>query len=142
MYTYKYPRAAITVDAVVFTKDHDTLKVLLIQRKHEPWMNKWAIPGGFLEVDETCEAGARRELQEETGLTGIPLKQFYVFDDPQRDPRERIITIAHFGFADINFHKVKGSDDARDAQWFDVSNLPELAADHKKILEKALSVIL
>ena len=141
MYTYKYPRPALTVDAVVFSKEKDKLEVLLIQRKNEPWKDMWAIPGGFLEVDETAEQGAKRELEEETGLKGIELKQLYVFDSVDRDPRERIITIAHYGFADKNIHHAKGSDDAIDAQWFDVKNLPPVAADHIKIIEKALERI-
>jgi 8-oxo-dGTP diphosphatase len=141
MYTYKYPRAALTVDAVVFSKETNGLEVLLIQRGNEPWKGMWAIPGGFLEVNETCEEGAKRELEEETGLTGVELKQFHVFDAIDRDPRERIITVAHYGFADKRKHTVKGSDDAKDAKWFNVSNLPPTAADHKGIIEMALEII-
>ena len=137
MYTYKFPRAALTVDAVVFSKGIDKTEVLLIQRGKDPWKGKWAIPGGFLEVDETCETGAKRELEEETGLTGISLKQFHVFDAVDRDPRERIITVAYYGFTNKSKHQAKGSDDASDARWFDIENLPDLAADHKKIIAKA-----
>ena len=138
MYSYQYPRAALTVDAVVFSKEQHSLEVLLIQRKHEPWKEMWALPGGFLEVGETCQQGAERELQEETGLQDIELRQFYVFDAVDRDPRERIITVAHYGFANKKNHSPKGNDDAMDAQWFDVNHLPPLAADHHQIIEKAL----
>lgn len=141
MYTYKFPRPALTVDAVVFSKEKDTLEVLLIQRKNDPWKGMWAVPGGFLEVDETCEQGAKRELEEETGLKNVKLKQLYVFDKVDRDPRERIITVAHYGFADKRTHLVKASDDASDAQWFDVNKLPVMAADHIQIIQKALERI-
>lgn len=139
MYTYKYPRAALTVDAVVFSKDTNRVEVLLIKRKNEPWKGMWAIPGGFLEVDETCEQGAMRELEEETGLTGVKLKQLHVFDAPDRDPRERIITVAHYGFADKNKQQATGGDDAIDAQWFDINDLPPTASDHKEIIAMAVS---
>lgn len=141
MYTYKYPRAALTVDAVVFAKGKSGWEVLLIQRGNEPWKGMWAVPGGFLEVDETCEEGAKRELEEETGMKGVELKQYHVFDAVDRDPRERIITVAHYGFADKSKHPIKGSDDAKDAKWFEVTNLPPTAADHKQIIEMALEII-
>jgi 8-oxo-dGTP diphosphatase len=137
MYSYQFPRPALTVDAVIFYREKDKTEVLLIQRKKDPWKGMWAIPGGFLEADETCEEGAKRELEEETGLAGIDLKQFYVFDAIHRDPRERIITIAHYGVTDKK-HEVKGSDDASDARWFDISELPPLAADHREIIAKAV----
>ena len=141
MYSYEYPRPAITVDAVVFSKEKNGLEVLLIQRGNEPWKGMWAVPGGFLEVNETCEDGAKRELEEETGVRNVDLKQYHVFDAVDRDPRERIITVAHYGFADKRKHPVKGSDDAQDAKWFDVTNLPPTAADHKQIIEMALERI-
>lgn len=138
MHSYKYPRAAIVLDAVVFHKENKELEVLLIQRKHDPWKGMWALPGGFLEVDETCEEGAKRELEEETGLKNVDLKQFYVFDKVDRDPRERIISVAHVGFTDKNKQEIKGADDASDAQWFNVKKLPVLAADHHSIIGMAL----
>lgn len=141
MYTYKFPRPALTVDAVVFSKEKDTLEVLLIQRKNEPWKGMWALPGGFLEVDETCEQGAKRELEEETGMKNIDLKQLYVYDAIDRDPRERIITVAHYGVADKNNHPVEASDDASDVRWFNVKELPPTAADHHKIIAKAVEEI-
>jgi 8-oxo-dGTP diphosphatase len=141
LYSYKFPRPALTVDSVIFAKENNVLQVLLIQRKNEPWKDMWALPGGFLEMHETCEQAANRELEEETGLKNIELKQLYVFDAPDRDPRERIITVVHYGFADKTIHQPKGSDDALDAKWFDVNNLPPLAADHTQIIEKALERI-
>jgi 8-oxo-dGTP diphosphatase len=141
MHSYKYPRPALVLDAVVFHKENQELEVLLIQRKHDPWKGMWALPGGFLEVDETCEEGARRELEEETGLKNVDLKQFYVFDQVDRDPRERIISVAHLGFTDKNKQEIKGADDAIDAQWFNVKKLPVLAADHLVIIEMALNKI-
>lgn len=141
MYSYKFPRPALTVDAVVFSKQNDVVDVLLIQRNSEPWKGMWAVPGGFLEIDETCEQAAKRELEEETGLKNVKLKQLYVFDKVDRDPRERIISIAYYGFADKDTHPVKGSDDASDAKWFNIDNLPVLAADHIKIIQKALEKV-
>lgn len=142
MYSYKYPRPALTVDALVFAEENHKLKVLLIQRKHEPFKGLWASPGGFLEVDETCKEGALRELSEETGMTGVELEQFYVFDAIGRDPRERIITVAHMGVTDIGAHKnIKGGDDAAEAQWFDVERLPPLAADHGLMISTALNIL-
>lgn len=141
MYSYKYPRPALTTDAVVFSVENNEIELLLIQRKHEPWKGMWALPGGFLEVDETCEQGAKRELEEETGLTGIELHQLYVYDAVNRDPRERIITVAHWGITQKSKHNAKGRDDAKEARWFNVKNLPPLAADHKEIIEKALHLM-
>ena len=142
MYCYKYPRPALTVDALVFAEEQKKLKVLLIQRKHEPFKSMWASPGGFLEMDETCKEGAMRELKEETGMEGVELEQFYVFDGISRDPRERIITVAHLGVTDIAAHNnIEGADDATSAQWFDVEDLPPLAADHKLMIATAVSIL-
>jgi 8-oxo-dGTP diphosphatase len=139
MYSYKFPRPAITVDSLVFAYDESALKILLIKRGHEPFKGMWATPGGFIEMDETCEEAASRELEEETGLKNIELEQFHVFSAVDRDPRERIITIAHFALIDnIKNHPVKGSDDAEEAAWFKVSSLPPLAADHHEIIALGL----
>jgi len=142
MYSYKYPRPALTVDAVVFAEEGDKIMVLLIRRGKEPFKGLWAVPGGFLEVNETCKEGALRELKEETGMTGVELEQFYVFDAIGRDPRERVITVAHMGVTDIGAHNtVKGADDAAEANWFDVEKLPPLAADHELIINTALQFL-
>jgi ADP-ribose pyrophosphatase YjhB (NUDIX family) len=139
MYSYKYPRPAVTVDSVVFLKADEGLKILLIKRGHEPFKGMWAVPGGFIEMDETCEQAASRELEEETGLQNINLEQYHVFSAVHRDPRERIITIAHYVLLDnLENQFIKGSDDAEEAAWFSVSDLPSLAADHAEIIKIAL----
>ena len=136
-YTYKYARAALTVDCVIFGLDRDDLKVLLIQRDLEPFAGQWAIPGGFVEVGEPLEAAARRELAEETGLHEIYLEQLYTFGDPGRDPREHVVTVAYYALVNIFDHQVQAATDARDADWFSVNDLPPLAFDHDKILSVA-----
>lgn len=134
-YTYKYPRPALTVDIILIARQQDSSKVLLIQRKNDPYKGKWALPGGFIEMDETLEKAAERELKEETGVEGIEMKQFHVFDALNRDPRERTISTVHYGYTD-KLLSIKGSDDAEDAQWFPLNKLPELAFDHQQILDK------
>jgi 8-oxo-dGTP diphosphatase len=137
-HSYQYPRAALTVDCVVFGLDDDDLKVLLIQRDLEPFAGKWALPGGFVRVDETVDQAARRELKEEAGLSKVFLEQLYTFGDVDRDPRERVITVAYYGLVNIRDHRVQSATDARDAAWFPVLETPTLAFDHKKILRMAL----
>jgi 8-oxo-dGTP diphosphatase len=139
MYSYKFPRPALTVDSVVFTYAGSDLKILLIRRGHEPFKGMWAIPGGFIEMNETCEEAASRELEEETGLKNIQLEQFHVFSAVKRDPRERIITVAHYVLLNnLEGQIIKGSDDAEEASWFKISSLPPLAADHDEIIALAL----
>lgn len=134
MYTYKYPRAAITTDAIVFVREKETIFVLLIQRGHEPFINQWALPGGFINMDETLEVACMRELQEETGLKVDHMTQFKTYDAINRDPRHRTISVVHYAELKQK-QKVKGSDDAAQAKWFSLDNLPELAFDHQLILE-------
>ncbi len=135
MYTYKFPRAALTTDAIVFFKERDEEFVLLIERGREPFKNKWALPGGFIEMDETLEEACKRELEEETGLKVDKMSQFKTYDAVDRDPRHR--TISTIYFAEINKkQQVTGGDDASRADWFPVSNLPELAFDHEQILKE------
>jgi 8-oxo-dGTP diphosphatase len=138
-YTYEYPRPCVSVDCIVFRKADDRLKVLLIKRLNPPYQNKWALPGGFIDMDETLEQSAARELKEETGLDGIELSQLYAFGDPGRDPRARVITVTFFGFATGDVSGVKASDDAKEAGWFNVDELPELAFDHNNMIEMALN---
>ena len=140
-YTYEYPRPALTTDTVVFYNTGEKLKVLLIQRKKPPFQGYWAFPGGFLEMDETLEECAARELNEETGLKDVPLKQFYAFGEVDRDPRGRTVSVVYYGFTDTNRHKVEPDDDAQEAQWFPISYLPKLAFDHHKILKKLLDYL-
>src|SRR5882762_1449162 len=126
-HTYQYPRAALTVDCVVFGFDEDELKVLLIQRALEPFKGAWALPGGFVRVDETLDDAARRELEEETGLKNIFLEQLYTFGELERDPRERVVSVAHYALVKLSEHEAKAATDAANARWFAVSNVPKLA---------------
>lgn len=134
-YCYKYPRPSVTTDCVIFGFDGARLMVLLIQRGIEPYKGRWAFPGGFLNMDESAEEGALRELQEETGLRGAYIRQFHTFTAPQRDPRGRVITIAYYAL--VRMQEVKGGDDAADARWFALTEVPQLAFDHEQILRKA-----
>jgi 8-oxo-dGTP diphosphatase len=136
-FTYKYARPAVTADCVVFGLDHEDLKVLLIQRDLDPFAGYWALPGGFAVVGESIEETARRELTEETGLKGIFLEQLYTFSEPNRDPREHVVTIAHFALVNLSEHRVQASTDARNAAWFELDDVPELAFDHNLILQTA-----
>src|SRR5271157_3535753 len=120
-YTYQYPRAALTVDCVVFGLDDSELKVLLIQRALEPFKGKWALPGGFVRVDETLDEAARRELAEEAGLKDVFLEQLYTFGTVDRDPRERVVSVAYYALVKLSDHRIKAATDARDAAWFAVS---------------------
>ena len=138
-YTYEFPRPAVTVDAVVFVKEDNELKVLLIKRAHAPFEGEWAFPGGFLDMEETCETAVVRELQEETGLSGIKFTQAFTVSTVDRDPRGRTISVVFYGFTDINNQEVKAADDAKDAQWFSVEELPDMAFDHAKVLEDLLA---
>lgn len=135
-YQYQYPHPAVTTDNVVFCFDREETYVLLIQRAKEPCKGCWAFPGGFVEIGESCEEGAARELCEETGLEGVPLEQFHTFSAPDRDPRERIITVAYLTL--IPYRVVEGGDDAREARWWSLKSLPELAFDHEEMLWRAV----
>lgn len=134
-YCYKHPHPAVTTDCVVFGVDGDKLKILLIERGNEPYKGYWAFPGGFLNMDENATQGALRELAEETGLRLDHIKEFGTFTDVNRDPRERVISIAFYALIDKAV--VKGGDDAAKAQWFAIDELPPLAFDHNKMLKKA-----
>ena len=137
-FTYDYPRPGVTTDCLVFRKIDSEWRVLLIERGNEPFKGCWALPGGFLEMEEDLDACAARELQEETGLTGIDLHQLYAFGEPHRDPRHRTISVAYWG-VDNTERQAIGSDDAVEARWFALDKLPSLAFDHEQILQKALS---
>lgn len=134
-YHYKYPHPSVTTDCVIFGFNGAKLHVLLVRRGLEPFKGKWAFPGGFLKIDESAEEGALRELREETGLKGAYIKQLHTFSDPNRDPRERVITIAYYAL--VRMQEVKGGDDAAEAQWFALNEIPSLAFDHDLILDKA-----
>lgn len=136
-FTYQYARPALAVDCVVFGLDED-LQVLLIQRDLAPFQGRWALPGGFVRMDETLDEAARRELDEETGVTRVYLEQLYTFGDIERDPRERVVSVAYYALVKLSDHRVKAATDARDAAWFSVVDLPKLAFDHERIVHLAL----
>ena len=137
MYEYEYPRAALAVDCVVFGLDETDLKVLLIQRKIPPHQHAWALPGGFVRLDETVEAAARRELEEEAGVTDVFLEQLYTFSALNRDPRERVVTVAHYALAKLSDHRIRAATDAMGVGWFSLDDLPKLAFDHQEIVTTA-----
>jgi 8-oxo-dGTP diphosphatase len=136
-YTHQYPRAALTVDCVVFGLDDEDLKVLLIQRDLPPFEGRWALPGGFVRIDETLDDAALRELQEETGLEKVYLEQLYTLGDIDRDPRERVVSVSYYALVKLSDHRVQAATDAREAAWFAIDDLPNLAFDHHKILAMA-----
>jgi 8-oxo-dGTP diphosphatase len=138
-YIYDWPRPMVTVDAVVFRRFEDKSQLLFIKRKNEPFAGKWAFPGGFVNMDEELEDAVVRELAEETSLTGVALEQMHTFGKVGRDPRGRQITIAFIGEADPRQSKVKGGDDAAEAKWFDIDNLPkDMAFDHLEVAKLAI----
>ncbi len=139
-YCYEHPRPAVAADAVVFGFDRkeERTYVLLIRRGKPPFEEKWAFPGGFLHMDESAEEACRRELKEETGMEAGHLEQLGAFTDPERDPRGRILSVAHYTLVDKNGTALKAGDDAGEARWFSLDELPGLAFDHAEILEFAL----
>lgn len=138
-YTYKYPRPALTVDTVVFGLDVDNNKwlVLLVERGGEPFKGKWAIPGGFVNVGESVDDAALRELEEECGVKKVFIEQLYTFGAPDRDPREHVVSVAYLVLVNIKDQQVIAGSDASRAEWFPVKSLPKLAFDHQKILAMA-----
>ena len=137
MYQYKYPHPAMTADCVVFGFDGKQLHVLLIERGLEPYMGSWALPGGFMKIDETVEQCALRELKEETGVEDIYLEQFHVFSAVGRDPRERVVTVAFLALVRKSDFRLIAGDDAAGASWFELGKLPPLAFDHHDIIDMA-----
>lgn len=137
-YCYPYPRPAVTADCIVIAKEEPP-QVLLIKRGNEPFKGCWAFPGGFLDMDETTEACAIRELNEETGLTVTSLKQIGAYSRVDRDPRGRTITVAYIALVDHPL-PATGQDDADQARWFPLSSLPPLAFDHEEILNDAIAL--
>ncbi|RKY11878.1 MAG: NUDIX hydrolase [Planctomycetota bacterium] len=137
-YVYEWPRPMVTVDAVVFLKGQGKDKLLLIKRGKEPFKGRWVFPGGFIEMDEELADGAARELAEETHLTGVQLEQMHTFGSCGRDPRGRVISVAFVGTVEPDRATIKAGDDAAEAAWFDIDQLPELAFDHDEIAKMAI----
>lgn len=133
-----YAQPSVTVDVLVFTILEDELKVALIKRGVPPYQGRWAIPGGFVRMDESLEEAARREMSEETGLSDVFLEQLYTFGAVNRDPRGRVITVSYYALVPGEKLKLSASTDAADARWFSTNDLPKLAFDHAKIMEAAL----
>jgi len=140
-YTYDYPHFALTVDAVLFSIADACLNVLLIRRAHEPFKNRWAFPGGYVNIDEVADNAVHRELEEETNISNVTLKRFDIFDAIDRDPRERTVSVVYYGFMNGSNELFKAGDDAKDAKWLPVNKLPELAFDHSIILKKILEEV-
>lgn len=139
-YCYEYPRPSVTVDCIIFGLDESqVLKVLLIQRGHDPYQGHWALPGGFVDLEEDLEFAALRELEEETGVRDVFIEQLFTFGAPERDPRGRVISVAYYALVNLTEHPVQPSTDAQSAEWFPIDNLPLLAFDHQNILETALN---
>jgi len=138
-YVYEWPRPMVTADAAVFAFLDGAWKLLLIRRKRDPFKDHWALPGGFVEIEEDLPDAVSRELAEETGLTNIALEQLRAFGKPGRDPRGRTITIAYFGIAEKDWDHVKAADDAADVQWFSIDRLPAMAFDHDEIARCAVT---
>jgi 8-oxo-dGTP diphosphatase len=137
-FTYEYPRPALTVDNVVLADDGRQLHVLLIERGTSPFAGSWALPGGYVEMTETLEHAARRELEEETGLTGLHLEQLHAFGALDRHPTERVVSVAYFALVKLGEHTPRAGSDARRVAWFAVDEVPPLAFDHSRILDVAV----
>jgi 8-oxo-dGTP diphosphatase len=137
---FKTSHMKVTVDAVVFGySKNEGVSVLLIQRKYPPYKDLWALPGGFVLEEESLEEAVQRELQEETGIRVNYMEQLYTFGQPGRDPRQRIISVAYFALVKSSmYQQLKASTDAENAQWFNIKKLPQLAFDHKDIVNTAI----
>lgn len=137
-YSYDYPRPALTTDMIIFSYHNNKLLVLLIQRKFIPFKGKWAFPGGFVDIDETAEECANRELREETGLQIDALSQLITVSTLGRDPRGRTVTVFFYGFISYDSADIQAGDDAKNARWFPVDKLPPLAFDHSGVIQIAM----
>jgi 8-oxo-dGTP diphosphatase len=133
-----FEQPSVTTDLVIFTIKENSLKVLLVKRNEEPFKDKWALPGGFVRINESLEDSAKRELFEETGVKDVYLEQLYSFGNPKRDPRGRVITISYFALINSEKINLRASTDVSEAKWFSVSKIPSLAFDHKEILDYSI----
>lgn len=138
MFSYPYPRPAVTVDAIVFRIQEITTEILLIKRGNPPFEDMWAIPGGFINMEETPEVAVDRELKEETGIIGVEFFQVHTYGAVNRDPRHRTISIAYVGLLHDQEQLAIGGDDAAEAGWFPIDHLPALAFDHHQIIADAV----
>ncbi|MBD2120945.1 NrtR DNA-binding winged helix domain-containing protein [Trichocoleus sp. FACHB-262] len=139
-YLYPYARPNLAVDCVIFGLDEpNNLQVMLIRRNLPPFQDQWALPGGFVRIDESIDAAARRELQEETGLQDVFLEQLYTFGAIDRDPRERVVTVTYYALVNLRKHAIEAATDASEAAWFSISHLPSLAFDHTQIVDIAIA---
>jgi 8-oxo-dGTP diphosphatase len=139
-YVYDWPRPMVTVDAAVFAFFGKKAKLLLINRGNQPFKGQWALPGGFIEINEELEDAVVRELREETGLVDVPLEQMHTFGNVGRDPRGRQITIVFMGVLDKRPPEIKGGDDAAKAKWLDIEKLPKnMAFDHNEVAKFAIA---
>lgn len=136
-YTYQHPHPAVTTDVVVFTIRDARLQLLLVRRANAPFAGRWALPGGFVEIDEDLDACAARELEEETGVSGVYLEQLYTFGAPDRDPRERVISVAYYALVPVERLSIRPASDAQQVGWYPRDTLPALAFDHARIVELA-----
>ncbi len=136
-FTYDHPRPAVTTDVALFRHGRTGWEILLVKRDHDPFRAHWALPGGFVDADESLENCAARELKEECGIDGVELWQFRAFGNPGRDPRGHTISIGYLGVAQGSVEP-KAGDDAGEVRWFSVDDLPELAFDHDEIVNAAL----
>jgi len=137
IYEYAYPHPAVTTDVVIFSIHDARLEVLLIRRRSDPYGDCWALPGGFVDIEEELDSAAIRELKEETGLEGVYLEQLYTFGRPDRDPRERVITVAYYALVPPDHAALRAGSDARETGWFAIDTLPALAFDHADIVALA-----
>jgi len=142
MYQYKYPHPAVTTDIVVINKKNKVQELLLIKRKNAPFANHWALPGGFVDENEALYTAAKRELKEETGIEGINLIQFKAYGDPGRDPRGHCVSIVYIANLQNQNIYIQAGDDAKEAKWFNIKNLPPLAFDHEIIIGEVIKQIL
>lgn len=138
-YTYEYPRPALTVDCAVFGIADSSLELLLIERAEPPFAGHWALPGGFVNIDEEIEDAARRELEEETGMRNVFLEQLFTFGGVGRDPRGRVVSVAYYALAKPSDHQLAAATDAARAAWFPLDDLPPLAFDHDSIIDTAVT---
>ncbi|MEY3376542.1 MAG: hypothetical protein RL463_852 [Bacteroidota bacterium] len=137
-FQYRYARPALTADCVIFSFDGAHLRLLLIKRDNEPFKNQWALPGGFVRIEETTEGCAARVLQEKAGLENVFIEQLYTFGALDRDPRERVISVAYFALINKHLYELSAGINTVQAEWFDINELPKIAFDHLEIVNQAL----